>query len=63
MMADLTINLRLEWEEAEADGSACIGCGDPVFLNSWRLRFKNAKTGADLGSAKGLACQSCKEAT
>ena len=50
---------ELRAAEVEADGSACICCGDPVFLTGWKFTIWVA--GRKIGRIKGLLCQSCGE--
>ena len=59
-MADSTIKITLNprMVQEEPDGSACMACGDPVFLKAFRIwiTWKGSRW-----RSKGLVCQSCRD--
>ena len=56
-MARVTVTLSLRLEEAEADGSACVFCGDMVLLSAFRVSVWCP--GKRVGWLPGRVCQSC----
>lgn len=54
------LELTVDMIEIEADGSACFGCGDRIFLKGYGLHL-TSPTGLPLGILNSKFCQSCGE--
>ena len=58
-MAQLSIPFVFELRDSEPDGSACLGCGDIVYLKAYDLVARFSKSRASI--AAGTLCQSCAD--
>ncbi len=56
--AMVSIRVRLAMQEADPDGSLCIGCGDAVYLKASELIMRT-ESGQLMGTVEGQICQAC----
>lgn len=61
--ANIEFHIRGEWRETEADGEACLSCGERIFLTQFTY-FVRLQTRLERGRpiAAAKVCQSCYQA-
>lgn len=57
------VMIEAEWVKEQADGTACVTCGDGMWLNQFRLTVRATTfEGTQQARTKFVRCQSCHEA-
>lgn len=59
-MAQVTIDLHIEWREVEPDGSRCFGCGDACLLRMVELVGVSRGIGSEVHPGLFL-CGACRD--
>lgn len=61
-MPEVTITLRLSWQDEDPDGRACSICGDGCYLSMHRIIAETVRTNKPIVVTDIFACGSCHEA-